>query len=130
MFRFPTDPAHQAFRILQVAFIVLPIIAGLDKFFYFLDNWSEYLSPFILGVIHQHDRLLMGIVGVVEITAGVGMIFKPKIFAYVVSLWLLLIILVVAQSGEHLDDVLRDFGLMLGALALGRLSQKYGEISA
>ncbi len=38
-------PAHQANAILNVAFVVLPFIAGLDKFFHVLVNWDMYLAP-------------------------------------------------------------------------------------
>jgi len=62
---------------------------------------------------------------VVEIIAGLGILFKPRLFAYVVSAWLLLIVLNLLMTGHHFDIALRDIGLMLGALALGKLAQKY-----
>jgi hypothetical protein len=55
--------------------------------------------------------------------AGLGVAFKPKIFAYVVSAWLLLIIVNLLLVPGYFDVALRDLGLALGALALGRLSQ-------
>lgn len=121
------DMGNQAFRILQVVFVIAPIIAGLDKFFYFLTNWSKYLAPFVLKTIHHHDRGFMMIVGVIEIIAGIGVIFKPKIFAYIVFLWLLCITINLLSTGTHFDIALRDFGLCLSALALARLSQKYAN---
>lgn len=119
------DYGYEAFRILQVAFIVAPIIAGIDKFFYMLTNWSMYLSPFAMNMLHGHDRAFMGVVGIVEIIAGLGILFKPKFFAYIVSLWLFAIILNLLMTGDFYDIALRDLGLLLGALALGKLSQKY-----
>ena len=62
-------------------------------------------------------------VGVIEIVAGLGVAFKPKVFAYVVSAWLLLIIVNLLLVPGYFDVALRDLGLALGALALGRLSQ-------
>jgi len=125
MSKFSGDRGHQAFRILQVAFVVAPILAGFDKFFYLMTNWSIYLSPMALKVIAGHDRAFFAIVGVVEIIAGLGVLFKPRLFAYVVSAWLLLIVLNLLMTGHHFDIALRDIGLMLGALALGKLAQKY-----
>ena len=65
--------------------------------------------------------------GVIEIIAGLGVWFKPKFFAYVVSAWLLLIIVNLLLIPGYFDVALRDFGLALGALALGRLSQEYSR---
>jgi uncharacterized membrane protein YphA (DoxX/SURF4 family) len=125
MSKFAKDNAYQAFRILQLAFVVAPIIAGLDKFFYLLTNWSQYIAPFVLRSVNYHDRGFMTCVGVVEIVAGILVWVKPKIFSYVVALWLLLIIINLLSTGKYLDIALRDAGLFLGALALGRLSYKY-----
>jgi hypothetical protein len=66
-------------------------------------------------------------VGVIEIVAGLGVAFKPRIFAYVVSAWLLLIVVNLLMVPGFFDVALRDFGLSLGALALARLSQEYDQ---
>jgi hypothetical protein len=125
MSKFPGDKGYQAYRILQFAFIVAPIVAGLDKFFYLLTNWSAYLSPFALQMVQGHDRAFFGVVGVVEIIAGLGVMRKPKVFAYIVALWLLCIIINLLMLGKYYDIALRDLGLFLAALALAKLSQKY-----
>jgi hypothetical protein len=69
----------------------------------------------------------MLVAGVIEIIAGLGVWFMPKIFAYVVSAWLLLIVVNLLMIPGYFDVALRDFGLALGALALGRLSQEYSN---
>lgn len=119
------DYARQAYRILQFAFVVAPILAGLDKFFNFIANWSKYLSPHASQLLQGHDQAFMLAVGVVEIIAGIGVIFKPKIFAYIIALWLLGIIINLILIGHYFDVALRDLGLLLGALALARLSHQY-----
>jgi hypothetical protein len=121
------DSGFQAFRILQVAFAVAPIVAGLDKFFNLLVDWSTYLSPLTLRVINYHAEGFMMCVGVIEIIAGIGVIFKPRIFAYIVALWLVGIIINLLLTGNYFDIALRDLGLALGALALGKLSVKYAK---
>ena len=125
MSKFSEDRGYQAFRILQIVFIIAPILAGLDKFFYLLTDWSNYISPLVLKIINNHDRGFMMIAGVIEMIAGIGIIFKPKIFAYIISLWLLGIIVNLFLTGHYFDIVLRDVGLLLSAIALGRLSEKY-----
>lgn len=125
MLKYSGDEGYQAFRILQVAFIVAPIVAGLDKFFYLLTNWSSYISPFFLRIIHGHAHGFMMIAGVVEIIAGIGVILKPKVFSYIISVWLFLIIINLLMTGHYFDIALRDVGLFLASLSLGRLSQKY-----
>ncbi len=126
MSKFSKDRAHQAYRVLQVVFVLLPIIAGLDKFFYYLTNWADYLSPMAWQMIDGHDRAFFMIVGVVEIIAGLGVLFRPRIFAYVVAVWLLLIVVnLLMLGGVYYDVALRDIGLLFSAFALGKLAQKY-----
>src|SRR6185503_18533893 len=120
-----SGPAYQAYQILHVAFIVAPIVAGLDKFFHLLVNWDQYLPPVVKRMIGGHGHELMLVAGVIEIIAGLGVAFKPKVFAYVVSAWLLLIVVNLLMIPGYFDIALRDFGLSLGAFALARLSHQF-----
>jgi hypothetical protein len=119
------SPGYQAFRILQVGFVAAPILAGLDKFFHLLVNWDQYVPSLVaqLSPIGVHELML--VVGVIEIVAGVGVAWRPRIFAYVVAAWLLIIIANLLLIPGYFDVALRDFGLFLGALALARLSQQF-----
>jgi len=119
------DLGYQAFRILQFAFVVAPILAGLDKFFNLMTDWSQYLSLFVFNIIGGHAHALMMAVGIVEIIAGIGTLLKPQVFGYIVALWLLAIIINLLLTGAYYDIALRDFGLGLGALAMAKLSKKY-----
>jgi hypothetical protein len=116
-------PSFKAYRILQVGFTAAPIIAGLDKFFDFLVNWTIYLSPIVSNMINAQS--FMKIVGVVEIAAGIIVFVKPKIGAFIVAFWLWAIILNLLTIPAYYDIALRDFGLSLGALALGFLAKEY-----
>ena len=122
-----SSPSYQAYKILRLGFIVAPILAGLDKFFHLLVDWDQYLPPFINRLTGGHGHELMLAVGVIEIAAGLGVAFKPKVFAYVVSAWLLLIVVNLLMIPGYFDVALRDFGLSLGALALARLSHEFGR---
>lgn len=119
------SPGYQAFLILRTGFTVAPIVAGLDKFFNLLVNWEQYLPGFINTLTGGHGHQLMLAVGVIEILAGLGVAFKPRLFAYVVAAWLLLIVANLLLIPAYFDVALRDFGLALAALALARLSGEY-----
>lgn len=116
---------RQAFQILRLAFTVAPLIAGIDKFLHLLVDWDKYLAPLANRILRGHGHEFMLVVGVIEMIAGIGVALKPRIFAYVVALWLLLIILNLLAIPGYFDIALRDLGLMLGALALARLSQNF-----
>ena len=120
-----SKPSYQAYQILHLGFTVAPIVAGLDKFFNLLVNWEQYLPGFVKNMTGGHGHELMLAVGVIEIVAGLGVAFKPRLFAYVVAAWLLLIVANLLMIPGYFDVALRDFGLSLGALALARLSQEY-----
>lgn len=115
------NPAYQAYQILHWGFVIAPLVAGVDKFFNKLTEWSMYLwSP--LGKLVGGAGTFMRIVGVIEIVASCLVAFKPKIGAPIVAAWLVGIIINLLLLGTYLDIALRDFGLFLGALALFRLS--------
>ena len=118
-----SDPAHQAYQILHFGFTVAPVVAGLDKFFGLLVNWDQYLPGFVNRMLGGHGHEFMYVVGVIEVIAGIGVLLKPRIFAYVVAAWLGLIIVNLLLIPGYFDVALRDLGLLLGALALGRLSE-------
>ena len=120
-----SNPSYQAYQILRLGFTVAPIVAGLDKFLHLLVNWDQYLPPLVNRLVGGHGHELMLAVGVIEIIAGLGVAFKPKVFAYVVSAWLLLIVVNLLMIPGYFDVALRDFGLSLGALALARLSHEF-----
>jgi len=120
--RSTSDPAYQAYQILHVAFIIAPIIAGIDKFLHLLVNWDQYLAPVVSRILGGHGHAFMLVVGVIEIIAGIGVAWRPRWFGYVVCAWLLGIIINLLLIPGFYDIALRDLGLALCALALARLS--------
>jgi uncharacterized membrane protein YphA (DoxX/SURF4 family) len=120
------EPALQAYWILRIGYAVLPIVAGADKFFHMLTDWDRYLAPWAAKLVGDGHQFML-FVGVVEIIAGIGVAFVPRIFAYVVAAWLLGIVINLLSFPGYYDIALRDFGLVLGAVALGLLSQRYGR---
>jgi uncharacterized membrane protein YphA (DoxX/SURF4 family) len=120
-----SNPTYQAYQILHLGFTVAPILFGLDKFLNLTVDWTQYLAPFIANLIPAGTFML--IVGAIEIVAGLLVFFKPRIGAYVVAGWLLAIIVNLLMVPGFFDIALRDFGLLLGALALVRLSQTFSD---
>src|SRR2546421_2424169 len=117
-------PAYQAYQILHWGFVAAPILAGLDKFFMKLTDWTMYLWP-PLAKLTGGAGMFMKIVGVIEIVAGCLVAFKPKVGAPIVAAWLAGIIVNLLLLGSFFDIALRDFGLCLGALALSRLAMAF-----
>jgi hypothetical protein len=113
---------HQAFLLLRTVFTVAPIVFGLDKFFGVLTDWEQYLAPQLDALIPGTAQQAMLAVGVVEILAGVLVAVAPQIGGYVVAGWLGGIIVNLLLVGGFHDIALRDVGLLVGALALARLS--------
>jgi hypothetical protein len=64
----------------------------------------------------------MYIVGVVEIIAGLVVLVTPRFGGLLVAGWLAGIIVSLLLVGGYGDIALRDFGLLLAALALSRLA--------
>jgi hypothetical protein len=95
-----------------------------------LVDWDKYLAPSVARLVPGGAHTFMMIVGVVEVVAGLLVALKPRIGAYVVAAWLVGIIGNLLLSGQYFDVALRDFGLCLGALALGRLAMVHDRASS
>jgi hypothetical protein len=119
------SPTYQAYQILHWGFVAAPAIAGADKFLHLLTNWDQYLAPALGRISPLGTHATMLVVGVVEVVAGLVVAARPRFGAYVVAAWLAGIILDLLLLGSFFDVALRDFGLLLAALALGRLSEVY-----
>jgi uncharacterized membrane protein YphA (DoxX/SURF4 family) len=119
------DARYQAFLLLRVGFTVAPIAFGLDKFWNGMVYWPQYLAPWINSIMPGDAQDFMHFVGVVEIVAGLAVAIKPRYGAYLVAAWLTGIIVNLLSLSGYYDVALRDFGLLLGALALGRLAAVY-----
>lgn len=116
------DPARQAFLLLRTVFTVAPIAFGLDKFANLLTDWPGYLAPWVDRIVPGTAQQAMYIVGVIEIFAGLLVAIRPRWGALVVAAWLAGIIINLLILGDYFDVALRDFGLLVGALALARLA--------
>lgn len=114
--------ADRAFFLLRTVFAVAPIAFGLDKFAEILTEWEGYLAPWINDIVPGDAHQAMLAVGVIEIIAGIVVAVAPRWGALLVAGWLGGIIINLVSMGEFYDIALRDFGLLVGALALAVLA--------
>jgi len=114
--------ADEAYFLLRTVFTVAPILFGLDKFAQVLSDWDFYLAPWINDLVpgSAHDAMLA--VGVVEVIAGLVVAVAPRFGSLLVAAWLAGIIVDLLSVGGYGDVALRDFGLLVGALALAALA--------
>ena len=119
------DAGYQAFLMLRVAFAIAPIAFGLDKFFNVMVDWPKYLAPWIDNIVPGSAQQAMYAVGAIEIVAGLLVALKPRYGAPLVAAWLAGIVVNLLTYSGFYDIALRDFGLMVGALALTRLAWRY-----
>ena len=110
--------------ILRLTYGVIPIVAGLDKFFNVLTNWEQYLNPTVARFLPFSATAFMQIAGIIEIAAGIIVLSRfTMLGAYVVSAWLTLIAITLISSGHYLDVAVRDIVMAVGAYSLGILSE-------
>ena len=99
------------------------VLVGLDKFFNLLTNWEMYLAPWMANLLPVPSTTFFGVIGVIEMVAGLLVLTKwPRLGAYVVSAWLLAIALQLVTGGFY-DIAVRDVVLSLGAFTLAKLTE-------
>lgn len=110
-------------NVLTYTFGLVPIVAGLDKFTNILTNWSQYISEGLASLIPFEPSTFMMLVGVIEIVAGILVLTKTKIGAYIVAAWLASIALSLIFSWSFVDVAVRDLVMAIGAFCLAKLSE-------
>ena len=96
-------------------------LAGLDKFFNLLADWSTYVSPVAASLLPVSPETFMSVVGVVEFAVGVAILgAAPALGAYVASAWLLLVAANLLLGG-YVDIAVRDVVMSVAAFTLARL---------
>ena len=98
------------------------MLFGLDKFTNLLTDWTEYLAPWVNDIVPGTAQNAMYVVGVVEILAGITVALAPRYGGLLVAAWLAGIIINLLTIPDYYDVALRDFGLLVAALALSRLA--------
>lgn len=107
---------------LRWTFVVVPIAAGLDKFFGLLADWNAYLAPAVRELLPLPADTFLAVAGGIEIVVGVLMATRyVKLAAYIASAWLAAIALQLIVAG-YLDVAVRDLAMAVAAWTLGSLS--------
>jgi uncharacterized membrane protein YphA (DoxX/SURF4 family) len=119
------DPARQAYLILRAAFVVAPVVFGVDKFTNWLVQWDQYLAPALSKPLPMTPHQAMYLVGVIEVAAGILVALHARLGAVVVAAWLTGIIVNLLLIPGYYDVALRDLGLLLSAIALQRLASRF-----
>ncbi len=112
------DRIATAIALQKYTYALVPIVAGLDKFTHLLTDWGQYLAPVVADMLPFSTATFMGVVGIIEILAGLLVLIKPRIGALVVGLWLVSISVNLLLTGQYLDIAVRDLVMAVGAFSL------------
>ncbi|MFZ0914748.1 MAG: hypothetical protein WBQ76_05895 [Candidatus Korobacteraceae bacterium] len=114
----------QGWWVLRIGLGVGPFLAGLDKYFNLLTNWTAYISPLALKILPFSGQTFMHIVGVIEMIVGLAILTKwTRVGAYVASAWLLAIAINLVSMGMFFDVAVRDVEIALAAFVLARMTE-------
>ena len=120
----PIKKLDSSWWALRVGLGLAAVLAGLDKFFNLLTNWSMYLSPITERFLPVSGHTLMLITGPVEILVGLSILTRwTRIGAYVLSVWLLAIALNLVTTGSYYDVAVRDVEMAIAAFVLANLTE-------
>jgi len=115
-------------QALRLAIGLMATLAGIDKFFNILADWSSYVSPVAAQLLPFSTDVFMGMVGIVELAVGISILTAlPVLGSYVASAWLLLVAVNLTLGG-HFDVAVRDVVLSIGAFTLARLGEARNHV--
>jgi len=116
------DIDGRVYTALRLAYGIVPLAAGLDKFFNLLVDWTVYISPPVEALLPFSGTVFMYMVGVIEVAVGVMVLTRwAKLGSYLAAAWLAAIAVNLILNG-NLDIAVRDLVMAVGAWATGRLS--------
>ena len=115
---------ESAWWVLRWALGLGPLLAGADKFFNILTDWSMYLSPAAAAVLPVEPATFMQVVGVIEMAVGLAILtVATRVGAWVAMAWLIGIAINLASTGMFLDLAVRDLEIAVAAYVLARLTE-------
>lgn len=130
----PTTPSNlnleSLYRPLWLTYGLVPLLAGLDKFFNLLTDWPKYLSPWMAGLLPMSPETFMHVVGVIEIAVGLMVLTRwTRLGAWIAAVWLVLIAGNLVTMGLF-DIAVRDLAMAVGAYTLARVAELRHEAPA
>jgi uncharacterized membrane protein YphA (DoxX/SURF4 family) len=126
-----TQPSLESlYRPLWLTYGLVPLLAGLDKFFNLLTDWPQYLSPAVANLLPVSPQTFMYAVGIIEIVAGLLVLTRwTRLGAWIVAAWLVAIAIDLITLGLY-DIAVRDLAMAVGASTLARLAELRHEVPA
>ena len=110
------------YRPLWLTYGLVPLLAGLDKFFNLLADWPKYLAPWMANLLPMSAQTFMYAVGIIEIAVGLMVLTRwTRLGAWIAAAWLALIALNLVTMGLF-DIAVRDLAMAIGAYTLARLA--------
>ncbi|HEX6546649.1 MAG TPA: DoxX family membrane protein, partial [Bryobacteraceae bacterium] len=114
---------HSSWWALRIVIGLAAFLAGLDKFFNILVNWSMYLSPFTQHVLPIDGNVFLRLIGIIEMIVGLAILTRwTRIGAYIASAWWLLIAVNLVIGG-FFDVAVRDIEISIAAFVLARMTE-------
>jgi uncharacterized membrane protein YphA (DoxX/SURF4 family) len=115
---------NQVLWVLRIGLGTAAFLAGLDKFFNLLADWSMYLSPIAARLLPVSAQTFMRAAGVIEMIVGLAILGGfTRIGGYVMMAWLIAIAVNLVTTGMFYDIAVRDVEMSLAAFTLARLSE-------
>ena len=119
----PNLNLESLYRPLWLTYGLVPLLAGLDKFFNLLTDWPKYLAPWVAGLLPVSAPTFMHVVGIIEIVVGLLVLTRwTRIGAWIAAAWLVLIAINLVTLGLF-DIAVRDLAMAVGAYTLARLAE-------
>jgi uncharacterized membrane protein YphA (DoxX/SURF4 family) len=126
----PNLQLESLYRPLWLTYGLVPLLAGLDKFFNLLADWPKYLSPWVEGLLPVSAQSFMYAVGIIEIVVGLMVLTRwTRLGAWIAMAWLVLIAGNLVTLGLF-DIAVRDLAMAVGAYTLARLAELRHEAPA
>ncbi|HVR97745.1 MAG TPA: DoxX family membrane protein [Thermoanaerobaculia bacterium] len=118
------------YRPLWLTYGLVPLLAGLDKFFNLLADWPKYLAPWMANLLPMPAQTFMYVVGIIEIAVGLMVLTRwTRLGAWIAAVWLILIAGNLVTMGLF-DIAVRDLAMAVGAYTLARLAELRQESPA
>src|SRR5213594_628935 len=131
MIRVSESRLHSAWWALRLSFGLVPFLAGLDKFFNILTDWTQYQSPILQQVLPVSTTAFMHVVGVIEMIVGIAILTRwTRVGSYVAMVWLVAISANLVTTGKYFDVAVRDLVMAVGAYTLASLTEAMVEPAA
>jgi hypothetical protein len=114
---------HTPWIALRLGIGLTATLAGIDKFFNLLTDWSAYVSPAAVRLLPVSTGTFMGIVGIIELAVGLAILAGwTRAGAYVASAWLIGVAGNLVLAGFY-DIAVRDVVMAFAAFTLARLAE-------